>query len=278
MSVDKYINDPFLYNLIKDYPNNFDEATVKKIKEYFRTKKSLRNGKPINCSTKVQQISKLKNTLKKIQYKPELEDLAFPKLTKKVNRKQVDTLIKRHTTIIQIEQRVIDDILKGIDSNNVGELYTALLLACGRRATEIYMMRPQNSKKLGEYEYLFKNQLKKRDDRSSYKITLLVPREKFNKALKKFHKLSGNNPKDNLSAEELSNKYKNHNYNYMKMLNQRYDIVGCERLKTSDLRRLYVYELYNRSDKTESINNFVMNNLGHEELNTSLNYTNIKII
>ena len=267
-----YDKEPFLQQVINQYPAVFNPN---EILEYFKNKVSMRNLKPIADNTKVSQLSIFKKVLKKIKDIPELKLLTIPELTDKVNKRQQEIRDAKHDVMLTIPNSTefIKKTLEGLYSNNFNELYPALLLATGRRACEIYYLKEQRIKIIEDDEYLFKHQLKKRMfDNKEYIIKLLAPRKALNSAIRRFRKIVGKF--DKLKPEELNAKFKNHNLNAMKSFGNRFGM----KLKTSDLRRIYVAELYRRSNTEMSYNLWIKNYLGHDNLETSLNYSTVKLL
>lgn len=263
-----YENEPFIQNVIKLYPDEFDANSII---EYYNNKISLRTGKPITNGSKVNQISVLKKNLKQIKNIPELVHLRVDKsIENDVKTNQIKQLEKKHMNqlVIPTASQFIKNTLEGLHSKRIEDLYPALLLASGRRPTELYLMKSFR-KGNKDNEIIFKDQLKKRNDETmKYTIQLLVDVKTFRKALKNFHKLVD---VDSLSSEEIYKKYSKQNADIMLYFSAMNEI----KLKASDMRRIYVAELYRRTDKKISFNYFVMKFLGHSDMNSSLNYTTV---
>jgi hypothetical protein len=261
-----YSREPFLQKVILHYPTIFN---ADEIVNYFKTKKSIRNGTPIKNTTCVAQISKFKSVLKKIKDIPELNQLSIPEMTKTVKNYQHQRLIKSHQQVVEVPRQIVNDILNGIQSDNIAEVYVALLLGSGRRPSELYNM-PLNYD--DGNELVFKGQLKKRGNSKEYTIKLLVENSMFSTALNRFLLIMRDT--DGLSPAEISNKYKNNHSNYLYKMSEKYNM----KITSSLLRRLYGLCLYETYADNETLNHFLMKNLGHDNLAVSLNYNNIKLV
>jgi integrase len=230
--------------------------------------------KPIKDSSKVSQLSAFKRELKNIRYTPELELLKMPRrIAEKVLTEQRKRRDAKHENVLIIHnsKKIIADILQGITSKNFDKLYPALLLASGRRSIEVYMMKPVNTDDNTSTTFLFRNQLKKRNqNHNDYIIELLIPVKEFNKGLKNLQELVRVNTQTKTPAE-LSKLFRKANANAMLKLSSRLGIS----LKASDLRRIYVAELFRRSNSNKSFNAWIKTYLGHDHLETSLNYSTL---
>lgn len=267
-----YENEPFIQNVLKNYPEELDTESIV---DYYTNKKNIRNGKPIANSSKVNQISVLKKVLKNIKDLPELSKLSLPdEIWKPVKKAQIAQRVANHNDVLRIPNATefIKKTLEGLNSKLFHELYPALLLASGRRPTEIYMMNIRKGRT--PRTIIFKGQLKKRLERGKYEIPLLVDVEVFRKALKNFQRLFPEVKVNNMTPEEIAKAYSKRNADTLLDFSKEYGI----KLKASDFRRIYVAESYRRSnnvDGNRSFNSWIMEFLGHYSLDISLNYSNV---
>jgi hypothetical protein len=265
-----YTNEPFILQVLEKYPDEFDPESIN---EYYKTKINLRNGKDIANSSKVNQISVLKKFLKDIKDIPELSLLKLPDtITKPVKVDQVKQRDLHHTNqmIVKDSNTLIQNTLQGLNSKLFSDLYPALLLASGRRPTELYMMKFR--KGIKDNEITFNAQLKKRGNADKYTVPLLVNTILFRKALRNFQRLFPEVAGNNMTPDEIAKKYSKRNADTLLYFSSQNGI----KLKASDFRRIYVAESYRRSENTErSFNSWIKEFLGHDSLEVSLNYSTV---
>jgi integrase len=266
-----YQKEQFILDVIAKYPKEFDPTVVN---EYYTNKINLRTGKPITDGSKVNQLSVFKKFLRNIKDIPELEQLKLPeKLTVGVKTAQTKRTEESHRKqlVIQNATKFIIEILSGLNSKIFEKLYPALLLASGRRPTELYLMKFKKGKT--DNEIIFSDQLKKRDGKKiNFTIPLLVPVKLFRKALRNFQALHPEVKENKMTPDEIAKNFSTKNANSLLAFSEK---IGFK-LKSSDFRRIYAAESYRRSpDKTQSINSFIKDYLGHDSIDTSLNYSNV---
>jgi len=272
-----YINEPLLKSILDKYPDDFTEEVAHSVVDYFQNKKNIRNGKPITDSSKVNQISTFKKVLKDIKILPELSLLKMPEtIWKPVKTSQVAKTIANHRSILKIQnsEEFIKKTLEGLHSKLFSELYPALLLASGRRPTEIYMMKFRKGKKPNTI--IFTGQLKKRSEKEKYVIPLLTDVITFKKAIKNFQQLFPEVKINNMTPDQIAKAYSKQNANTLLAFSKKNGI----KLKASDFRRIYVaksYKDYSEAniENTQTFNVWIMDFLGHVSLDISLNYSNV---
>lgn len=139
--------------------------------------------------------SKLPSKVVKIQLSKDEYD--------KVNKANTEKFEKRASNCIAIYnwKAWTDGILKGLKSDNIGELYTALLLATGRRSTEI-IETAKFAKLKNANHATFTGNLKS-DGAMKYKIPLLAPLVTVNSALAKFRDEMKKTPHDNKGLNKM---------------------------------------------------------------------------
>ena len=264
------MNEPVLKEVLAKYPDEFDAELVI---NYYNTKKNLRNGKPLANTSKVNQISTFKKHLKDIKDIPELSLLKLPDtIAKEVKDHQLLRRDLQHANqlIVKDSLNFIKEILDGLNSKLFNKLYPALLLASGRRPTELYMLKFRKGKK--DNEIVFSGQLKKRAESKKYTVPLLTDTKTFRKAVKRFQQLFPEVKENNMTPDEIAKKYSKRNADTLLDFSEE---VGIK-LKASDFRRIYVAESYRRlDDDTKSFNLWIKEFLGHETLDISLNYSNV---
>ena len=268
-----YVNEPFLHNVITEYTDIPESIDIPSIITYFQNKVSVRDHKtPLTIGSKVNQISVFKKKLKMINDIPLLNNLKMPMdIMEQVTKNASAKRIENHRNLLRIpdSEQVIENILSGLTKKSFDELYPALLLACGRRPTELYMMKIRKGKKLGTI--LFTNQLKKRGKDTKYEIPLLVPVTDFRLAIKNFQQLFPEVKEQQMTPDAIAKRYSKRNANAMLKLSAVHDI----KLKASDLRRMYVAKTYKNSNSNESFNVWIMDFLGHDDISVSLNYSTL---
>lgn len=264
------MNESVLKEVLVKYPGEFDAELII---NYFNTKKNLRNGKPIANTSKVNQISTFKKYLKDIKDIPELSLLKLPDtITKEVKDHQLLRRDLQHANqlIVNDSANFINKTLKGLESKLFAKLYPALLLASGRRPTELYMLKFRKGPE--DNEIVFSGQLKKRMESKKYTVPLLVKTNVFRKAIKNFQQLFPEVKINNMTPDQIAKMYSKQNADALLTVSKEAGI----KLKASDFRRIYVAESYMRlEDDTKSFNLWIKEFLGHETLDISLNYSNV---
>lgn len=228
--------------------------------------------------------SLIPNELNKLKLSP----TEYANLSKKAD----DSLNIKHNQVIRVKEEFIQDVLKGLDSPVLSELLPALLLATGRRMVEIAktgkfskavatkcITNKMSSALLNYYDNLestnkakFSGQVKKNGAKSSaYLIPLLAPLKKVQGALKNLRKLIPDIVYFKMDNEET------HNFMSPKaqaiVSDLKHKIDGHFSLHT--LRAIYAVRAYKDYKGDLSQNAFFKEVLGHNDLNTSLNYSNI---
>ena len=266
-----YKNEKFILEVVASYPKKFDPIAVN---NYYTNKINTRTGNPITDGSKVNQISVFKKFLRNIADIPELDQLKLPQeLTVGVKATQTKRMDESHRKqlVIQNASKFIKDVLSGLNSKTFEKLYPALLLASGRRPTELYLMKIKKGKT--DNEIIFSDQLKKRDGKKiNYTIPLLVSMKLFRKALRNFQVIHPEVMENKMTPDDVHKVFSTKNANSLLTFSEK---VGMK-LKSSDFRRIYAAESYRRSpDKLQSFNSFIKDFLGHDNIETSLNYSNV---
>lgn len=163
----------------------------------------------------------------------------------------------RDCITIDNTDKLFDKLLKGIKSNDINELLPAVLLATGRRLSEITstaVFKPTDN----QYVTSFTGQLKT-DDSKPYDIPTMVNTTNINNALNKIRTELKANPQ--LGASGYVSNYIT-------------DIAGIQ-LSAHQLRAIYATAMYNkRPDEFKSYNEpvYVSMILGHKLMDTVPHY------
>lgn len=229
-----FSNDAYLNSIISLYNEN-NPIVPEDIVKYF-------NEKNISVGSKVSQLSSFKKILKNIREDVNLNELRMPPNIRSENKKNQMENQKKGP----VKTDHSSEILKYIKSNDVSELYTALLLASGRRPRELYLMAQNGITRVNKRSLLFKHQIKQHKDHRDYTIPLLVSFNQFNKALLRFKIISSDIPQD---PDAIYNKFKKRNVKYMEIINNKLDTT----FKSSDLRKMYGKLAYEYAKKQGSV-------------------------
>jgi hypothetical protein len=267
----EYLNEPFLKDIITKYTNNPSSIDVNSIVEYFNNKKNVRNGKPISNGSKVSQISTFKKVLMNIKDHAKLKELKMPLIMmNQVNEVRELGRTKRNSKKITITTAQVKQIMDGLKSKKFEELYPALLLVSGRKPSDLY-----DSIKKGPGKTLkIKQPIKKRNHECDiqYTVPLLSTFAMFNKGIKNLHLLFPEIKE--MTSSEIAKKLSKPNANAMLDLSKKLKI----KLISSDLRIIYVNELYNKSPKDISLTDFISTVIDNDPVEISLNYEQITIV
>lgn len=266
--VELYINEPVLRKALQAYKTTF-KINTDVIVKYFQNKKSIRNGKDISDGSKVSQISTFKKALKKIKDTPALNKLKMPNdVMNKVNSDQVANRTKKHQSskiVVSAESR--KKIITGLKGTTFEELYPALLLASGRKPSDLYKGTFKKGK--DPNSLIITTELGNTAGSCSfdYSVPLLVSYSLFDKSLKKFRALFPGLNK--VAAADVPKKFSKINANAMLELSKKLKV----KLISSDLRILYITQLHRRSKDT--FDQFLVNVLSKDPVDVSLNYRKI---
>ena len=173
---------------------------------------------------------------------------------------------------------------KGIALGSDKRLGVCLLLLSGRRTSEILNGKSVFTKGTKPTSVVFFGQLKKNeagmeDVDMSYEIPLLCTSSVFIEGMKTLRNLQGNRTFTN---KEVNAKYST---NLRYWTQKIFEIspnskTEADIISPHDLRRIYViavYTMYNFAEQRMAINAVAKVILGHESLETSLNYLTIKL-
>lgn len=272
MSESLYMNEPFLKKIIARYTRRPESLNVKRVVEYFQNKKNVRNGKPISDGSKVSQISTFKKVLMKIKDTPRLKELKMPLvMMNQVNQVREEHRNIRNAKTITLKSRDVKKILTGLKSKEFNKLYPALLLASGRKPTDLYTMVVQQGDERNSIHV--KSLIKRRSNgcEIEYSVPLLSTFVAFTKAIKNFRALF---PElSEMNAGQIARKFSKMNANAMLELSG--DLK--QKLTSADMRIIYVNRLYERSDKSVNYKNWVQEFLNNDTIDTVLNYSKIHI-
>ena len=211
-------------------------------------------GKP----SKVGQLSAFKTHLKNIRESPEVSKLyMIPEIRDETNKIREDSFNNRET--IQIKRSLVKKLLKLLKHEDYAQIYVGLLLASGRRISEIiHLDLIKNDKN----SILFKGQLKTKNP-EAYVVPLLVSFNAFKTAFERARELS-----KGVTEKKVQQKIR--------------DALLFEsknkQLTVHSLRAVYATEMYQRSDKTQLRSNFIKRLLGHSDNTSSVNYDKVNFI
>lgn len=184
-----------------------------------------------------------------------------------INKEGQKRLENRANNVIEIEDgtEFLNTVLTGLTSDSFPELYTALLLATGRRSSELLHTIILKPDKDDTHAAIFKGALKKGrhdDDPPAFGIPLLADYKLVSSAIKKLHALLKAKP----------------SHDYPTTLN-RYivRVTGDDRLHPHSLRGLYATYNYLINSPSQSQNAYFAEILGHSDLASSMSYNVYKI-
>lgn len=253
----------FLNNGLELYIKNHSQNDItEQIVEY-----ATKTYKALN--TRSASLSKLKRLIKdyliskKIKIPPSVVAIQLPTedYTQIFAQAKVQ-LDKRGDDPLHITdgEAFMNTMLTGIRSDNLGKLFVAIMLASGRRFSEIVKTASFTPVKNNPYAAIFTGQLKKSGPSEPYEIPLLVPYELFERAFLKFKNMIKGKTFHSASAGK-----------YVK------SISGIPTLKVHDLRRLYLAIAFHKTNSKQSLNRFAEKILGHEGAETSVAYTTTRV-
>lgn len=179
---------------------------------------------------------------------------------------QEKSLSEKHKNTITINTKELTDrLLKNIENEeNINLVYIGVLLACGRRKSEIISGKftpvVGNTK-----ECLFFGQLKKRMNEPEYKIPLLIEYDIFIKSLKKV--------KYYFRDCDTNKKYHNKTRKIEIYLKKNFPPINNLHM----LRSIYAIICDDTIDHEGSSNNYIMKILGQDSLSSTLHYSSITL-
>ena len=202
----------------------------------------------------------------------------FPELLKEINnikiditdrivldKKQKDKHENNNTHSKTIPRETVDKLLKLLKSKNTYELFIGLLVACGRRSTEISgngVLRRAKGQIL--FKGILKDYLNKNEE---YAIVALVKPELLMKSYRRFKKET----EFIKTPEEIQN-FNNRSLKYLKNL-LKIDIT------LHNLRSIYISYLFQYQNiEGLSKNWLVKNRLIHSDMGQTTNYNNFEIV
>ena len=171
--------------------------------------------------------------------------------------------------IIHNSEEFKAEILEGLESNTYNKLFPALLLATGRRSIEVLKTAKFSRKK---EKNVFKGQAKDKS-KKQYSIPLLAPIKQIQKAVRKLRKLLPEIKEDNLDNEQVQELVHGRNKLLFKKLSEKYNV----KLTPHAMRGLYVAYAYKIYEGDASFLGFTSQVLGHEDLDASVHYVNIRL-
>lgn len=183
-----------------------------------------------------------------------------------INKDSKKKLEQRANNIIVINNGSVflDKMLAGLTSDTFPELYTALLLATGRRSSEVLHTIKLTPDKDSAYSAIFSGAIKTGlNEALPFAIPLLANYKLVSEALDKLRVL--------LTAHKA--------HDYPTTLN-RYvvRVTGDKRLHPHSLRGLYATYNYMIRNPNQSENAYFAEILGHSDMTSSLSYNVYKII
>lgn len=221
-------------------------SAIKKIIYQDKKKHTVKSTKNIQC--KAQKI------LDKLQPDPNLINKIRKESEKKRDQKKK----------VIINQDIIEKIMSYENSDDIYENAIYLLLVTGRRIIELIESEFYLSKKKQYKNYILADGIKKRkDDGNGCSFIPLVNNKKVMKKIKDF--------KNKI-------KYKKNIESFKRLLLRKIKAKIDQNMKTHSLRGIYVMYLYKfRNEKNEKVNSFIMSNLCHQNIDSSLNYTGYEL-
>lgn len=215
-------------------------------------------NKNVSNPTKISMISKFKGILKQIRKSPELDVLFLPKdIRDEVKQLNIDSFNNRQT--IKIKRSLVRKLLKLLKSDDYPQIYIGLLLASGRRISELLNL---DLIKHDKKSILFRGQLKSKT-KEEYIVPLLCSFDAFQKA---FYR--ANEKSQGLPEKRIQDKIR------LALLVE----TRNKEITVHSLRAIYSTELYERSDKIELRSNFFRDILGHSSSTVSIHYDRVNFI
>lgn len=263
------MSKPFLTTGLKLYESKKDDPDITKIIiDYAR--KTYKNQSTLKSS-----LSRLKALIIASHYSDistnvpseVLSMVLTPSEYESINKDGKKRLLGRANNVIVIENGAafFTKVISGLESDSFPELYTALLLATGRRSSEVLHTIKLSPDKHDEYAAIFSGAIKTgrdADESLPSGIPLLADYKIVVEAIKKLHALLKAHPA----------------HDYPTTLN-RYvvRVTGDARLHPHSLRGLYATYNYMIHKPTQSENAYFSEVLGHSDMTSSMSYNVYKI-
>lgn len=252
MTLSKKLNDD-ITALLNDFTEKNKDKTLKEIKQLVQKDKP----KPRTETIRFSIIKK--------RFKEKTKDLDFLsniRPEKAITQQIVEenTKIRDQRRLINIDEETIKKIMSFEKSSDMHELAIYLLFVSGRRVSELNESIFYNVKKTKLVQV---KGLKKRTDSIDCQFMTLVPKTTFFKVLKKYK-----------SLRKHSNKTTFH-----RTLNRRMKTYFPEKnYKPHTLRGFFItYSFTFRNKDQKKLNTFIQENLCHQSITASLNYTQYKM-
>ena len=246
-------NQEELNKVIKNYNENNKDETLVNIKSIIMDN----NPKPRTISTR---YSIIKKQFKKITKDNEFLNKIKPEESITNELIIINAKIRDEKKQIELSSDMVNKIKLLSKSNDPFELAIYLLFISGRRTSELLTADFTNIKKSKAVGI---NGVKKRTDGGNgCSFIPITTKTKFFKLYKKFKKIL---------------EYKNIN-TFHRSLNRRVKKILGKGVRPHDLRGYYVTYMFKfRNKENKKINTFIRDNLCHQSINASLNYTGYKI-
>ena len=168
--------------------------------------------------------------------------------------------IRDNQKMITMERSDIDKIIGLSDSNNIFDLAIYLLFVTGRRTSELMNARFYNKKHSNLVQI---SGVLKRTDHIDCEFPILIGKTKFFKIYNRFKNLQKHTNEESFHRT-LNRKFKR--------------MFPGKQFKPHTMRGFYVTYLFKFRNKTDTkINTFIRDNLCHQSINASLNYTQYKL-
>ncbi len=252
MSLSKKLKQELII-LMNNFNDNNKDETIKKIHELVLAD----NPKP---RTQSARFSRIKSSFNTITADDEFLDNIKPDKSITNNIIKENLKIRDDRRLINIDKDLINKIMSFEDSNDPEELAIYLLLVSGRRVSELLEAEFINKKK--NKNIVIKG-IKKRTDFKECEFQPLINKTKFFKLLKRFNMLK--------RFIKIDTFHRNLNNRIKSRLGENY--------KPHLLRGIYAIYSYKFRNRTDlKINTFIQKILCHQSINSSLNYTQYKIL
>lgn len=277
----------YINKVVEDYnPETFQaEPILKKLEELYpninsRSVKMSQLRSKLLLKTPLNGYDNMKDYWVEMRKKKQPADLLHPEIAKLklTNQEYIEIVQKKkqavkdkndNTTVIKNSENLRKEILSGLNSLTYNKLFPALLLATGRRTIEI--LKTGKFRKLGD-RVLFKGQAKTRKEKS-FDIPLLAPMKDVQRGVKNLRRLFPEIKEDNLSNQQVQELVKNRNEELFKTISEKYGV----KLTPHRLRGLYVAFAYKEYSGDASYIGFASRVLGHDDLETTLHYVDVKL-
>lgn len=242
--------------LVEDFKEGLEEETLNKIKE-------IMSKKNFSDRTITSYYSFIKNDFKKVSNNETFLKNIRPddEITRSVLKKNID--VKNDRKMIEISESMLERISLYKDSSKAIELGIWLMLMCGRRISEITEGLFYTKK--GTKKIFFKGIKKRKSGPSDeeFELHLLCCKTLFIRNYKLFKKLT-------LGRTTLS---------LNQSINRKIKDEYGPQFSSHSMRGIYVNYLFTFGNAdNKKINTFIRDMLKHEVVETSMNYTQYKLM